>query len=131
MAAEHAADNQQTLEAQLGRNVTSTDLYLAHFLGVGGAATFLRAHDQNPGASAAAVLPPAASANRWVFYDRNGAPRSLAEVRQRIAEKLGDDSVALASAREAAAPGIPADQQVQPAAWVRIETASLANTRGR
>src|SRR3546814_18241027 len=76
MAAEHAADNQQTLEAQLGRNVTSTDLYLAHFLGVGGAAKFLRAHDQNPGASAAAVLPSAASANRWVFYDRNGAPRS-------------------------------------------------------
>src|SRR3546814_1881114 len=88
MAAEHAADNQQTLEAQLGRNVTSTDLYLAHFLGVGGAAKFLRAHDQNPGASAAAVLPSAASANRWVFYDRNGAPRSLAEVRQRFAEKL-------------------------------------------
>src|SRR3546814_3918267 len=99
MAAEHAADNQQTLEAQLGRNVTSTDLYLAHFLGVGGAAKFLRAHDQNPGASAAAVLPSAASANRWVFYDRNGAPRSLAEVRQRFAEKLGDDSGALASAR--------------------------------
>src|SRR3546814_4939191 len=108
MAAEHAADNQQTLEAQLGRNVTSTDLYLAHFLGVGGAAKFLRAHDQNPGASAAAVLPSAASANRWVFYDRNGAPRSLAEVRQRFAEKLGDDSGALASAREADAPDIPA-----------------------
>ncbi|HEY9581025.1 MAG TPA: transglycosylase SLT domain-containing protein [Rhizorhapis sp.] len=127
MAAEHAADNQQTLEAQLGRNVTSTDLYLAHFLGVGGAAKFLRAHDQNPGASAAAVLPSAASANRWVFYDRNGAPRSLAEVRQRFAEKLGDDSGALASAREADAPDIPADQQVQPADYVRIETARLEN----
>src|SRR3546814_18177053 len=103
MAAEPAADNQQTLEAQLGRNVTSTDLYLAHFLGVGGAAKFLRAHDQNPGASAAAVLPSAASANRWVFYDRNGAPRSLAEVRKRFAEKLGDDSgaqIGRASGRE-------------------------------
>src|SRR3546814_5080310 len=94
-------------------DVCSSDL-LAHFLGVGGAAKFLRAHDQNPGASAAAVLPSAASANRWVFYDRNGAPRSLAEVRQRFAEKLGDDSGALASAREADAQDIPADQQVQP-----------------
>src|SRR3546814_5401338 len=102
IAAEHAADNQQTLEAQLGRNVTSTDLYLAHFLGVGGAAKFLRAHDQNPGASAAAVLPSAASAIRWVFYDGTGAPRSLAEVRQRFADTLGDDSGALASAGEAA-----------------------------
>src|SRR3546814_2359272 len=63
----------------------------------------------------------------WVFYDRNGAPRSIAEVRQRIAEKIGDDSGALASAREADAPDIPADQQVQPADYVRIETARLGN----
>src|SRR3546814_11149894 len=64
MAAEHAADNQQTLEAQLGRNVTSTDLYLAHFIGVGGAAKFLRANHQNPGPSAAAVLPAAHRTSR-------------------------------------------------------------------
>src|SRR3546814_2041124 len=42
-------------------------------------------------------------------------------------EKLGDDSGALASAREADAPDIPADQQVQPADYVRIETARLEN----
>lgn len=127
MAAEHAADNQATLESQLGRNVTSTDLYLAHFLGVGGAAKFLRAHDQNPGASAAAVLPSAAAANRWVFYDRNGAPRSLAEVRQHFAEKLGGEGSYLPSAGPRQLPDMPEAQQVQPADYVRIETARLEN----
>ncbi|HKR18100.1 lytic transglycosylase domain-containing protein [Rhizorhapis sp.] len=129
MAAEHAADNQETLESRLGRAVTATDLYLAHFLGVGGAAKFLRAHDQNPGASAAAVLPSAAAANRWVFYDRNGAPRSLAEVRQRFAEKLGGDGNYLPASSREQLPEIPEGQPVQPADYVRIETARLESRR--
>lgn len=128
MAAEHAADNQETLEGELGRPVTSTDLYLAHFLGVGGAAKFLRAYDQNPDASAASVTPSAASANRWVFYDRNGAPRSLSEVRQRFAEKMGDGGYpSPADGGGDDLPNIPEDQQVQPADYVRIETARLEN----
>lgn len=128
MAAEHASDNQATLESELGRSVTSTDLYLAHFLGVCGAAKFLRAYDQNPGASAASVVPSAASANRWVFYDRNGAPRSLAEVRQRFADKMGGEGSYLPpSSGGDALPYIPDDQQVQPADYVRIETARLEN----
>ncbi|MCF8707439.1 lytic transglycosylase domain-containing protein [Rhizorhapis sp. SPR117] len=127
MAAEHAADNQATLEGQLSREVTSTDLYLAHFLGVGGAAKFLRAHDQNPGASAASVMPAAAAANRWVFYDRNGAPRSLAEVRQRFAEKLGGEGDVLPSSRGSGLPALAENKQVQPADYVRIETARLEN----
>lgn len=128
MAAEHAADNQAALETQLGRSVTSTDLYLAHFLGVGGAARFLRAHDRDPGAPAAAILPAAASANRWVFHDRNGAPRSLAEVRQRFAEKLGEGGNYLPPRPEGETePGMREDQQVQPADYVRIETARLEN----
>src|SRR3546814_11074696 len=87
----------------------------------------MRISDWSSDVCSSDLLPSAASANRWVFYDRNGAPRSLAEVRQRFAEKLGDDSGALASAREADAPDIPADQQVQPADYVRIETARLEN----
>ncbi len=89
MAAEFAADNQTYLEDRLGRPMESVDLYLAHFLGAGGAAKFLRAHDANPDAPAASLLPAAARANRWVFYDKSGAPLSLAEVRERFAAKLG------------------------------------------
>lgn len=129
MAAEHAADNQATLEAQLGRQVTSTDLYLAHFLGAGGAAKFLRAYDDNPGAAAASVLPAAAAANRYIFYDRSGAARSLAEVRQHFADKLRDGGLPLAGTRDDDddGPAMPAGQTVQPADYVRIETARLAS----
>jgi hypothetical protein len=41
MAAEHAADNKARLESSLGREAQPVDLYLAHFLGVGGATKFL------------------------------------------------------------------------------------------
>ena len=97
MAAEFAADNQAFLESRLGRPAGSVDLYLAHFLGPGGAAKFLSAHDANPDAPAAAILPAAARANRWVFYDRNGSPRSFAEIRERFAAKLGDDAAPIPS----------------------------------
>lgn len=89
MAAEFAADNQAYLEEKLGRQVQSVDLYLAHFLGAGGATKFLAAHDADPSAPAAAILPAAARANRSIFYDRSGAPRSVSEIRERFAAKLG------------------------------------------
>ena len=89
MAAEFASDNRDYLQARLGRPVEGVDLYLAHFLGAGGASEFLAAHDANPDAPAAGILPAAARANRWVFYDRDGSPRSFAEIRARFAEKLG------------------------------------------
>jgi nucleoside-diphosphate-sugar epimerase len=89
MAAEFAADNQSYLEGRLGRPMESVDLYLAHFLGAGGAEKFLRAHDANPNAAAAAILPAAAGANRSIFYASNGSPRSFAEIRDRFAAKLG------------------------------------------
>lgn len=89
MAAEFAADNQQYLETRLGRPMQSVDLYLAHFLGAGGAERFLSAHDANPNTPAASLLPDAARANRSIFYARSGAPRSLSEIRERFAAKLG------------------------------------------
>jgi len=88
MAAEYAADNGRYLEARLGRQMEPVDLYLAHFLGAGGAARFLRAHDSNPDAPAAPMLAQAARANRPVFYNRDGSMRSFAEIRARFAEKI-------------------------------------------
>src|SRR3546814_19856063 len=88
MAAEFASDNKDYLESRLGRPVEGVDLYLAHFLGAGGAREFLGAHDANPDAPAAGILPAAARANRWVFYNRDGSPRSFAALRARLAAKL-------------------------------------------
>jgi transglycosylase-like protein with SLT domain len=89
MAAEFASDNRRYLERRLGRPVESVDLYLAHFLGAGGAARFLAAHDANPAGAAAASVPAAARANRWVFYNRDGSPRSFAQIRERFASRIG------------------------------------------
>lgn len=89
MAAEHASDNKTALENTLGRTATGTDLYMAHFLGLGGAKKFLGALQSSPGQSAAALFPSAAGANRNVFYASNGQPRSLSEVYGRFTAKLG------------------------------------------
>ncbi|MFC0683355.1 lytic transglycosylase domain-containing protein [Novosphingobium clariflavum] len=76
MAAELASDNKAGLTAQLGREPDSTELYLAHFLGIGGAGQFLSALSRDPTRSAASVLPRAAAANPAIFYADGGA-RSL------------------------------------------------------
>ena len=89
MAAEYASDNGRYLESRLGRRMEPVDLYLAHFLGAGGAARFLRAHGSSPDAPAAPMLPQAARANRPIFYNRDGSMRSFAEIRARFAEKIG------------------------------------------
>ena len=80
MAAELARDNRDELFASLGREPDVAELYLGHFLGAGGASRFLSALGATPNASAAALLPAAASANRAIFYAEDGAPRSLASV---------------------------------------------------
>lgn len=88
MAAEHAADNKAALETALGRSATGTDLYMAHFLGLGGARQFLTTMQSNPDRSAAAMFPAAARANRTIFYGAGGQPRSLAEIYDKMATKL-------------------------------------------
>lgn len=87
MAAEYARENKAELQRSLGGEIGDTELYLAHFLGAGGARKFLSAMRRDPGASAAAIMPEAAAANRNVFYDKGGA-RSLAQVYEAFAGKL-------------------------------------------
>lgn len=88
MAAELASDNRADLTGLLGREPDATELYLAHFLGSAGAREFLTALDADPGQSAAAVLPKAAAANRSIFFDGSGAPRSVAAVMDVLRSKV-------------------------------------------
>jgi hypothetical protein len=88
MAAQFASDNGDFLADRLGRAAEPVDLYLAHFLGAGGAARFLSAHDANPDAAAAPLLPQAAAANRAIFYRADGSARSLSDIRKRFATKF-------------------------------------------
>ncbi len=88
MAAELAQDNRAALTGVLGREPDAPELYLAHFLGQGGASQFLTAMEANPGQSAAALMPAPAAANRGIFYERGGAPRSLGGVMEVIRGKV-------------------------------------------
>lgn len=101
MAAEHASDNKSALEGSLGRDANGTDLYMAHFLGIGGAKKFLSAMANNPGASAASLFPQAAGANRSIFYASNGQPRSLSAIYQRFSDKLNAASDSVSETRNA------------------------------
>ncbi|HEY0962105.1 MAG TPA: transglycosylase SLT domain-containing protein [Pseudomonadales bacterium] len=91
MAAEFARDNEQSLEQSLGRDVGKAELYMAHFLGAGGAAKFLSEMQSNGDAEACAIVPAAARANAAVFYDGNKA-LSLEEVYARFERKFPDDA---------------------------------------
>lgn len=101
MAAEFASDNAEGLQASLGRQPRSADLYFAHFLGLEGATKFLKAADARPDASAAALFPREARANHGIFYDNGGNARSLGQVYALMAKKIDDNGAAL----PATAPG--------------------------
>ena len=82
MAGAFTQTNAAVLSARLGRAPTEGELYIAHFLGAGGAARLISSAAANPDASAASYFPVAAHANTSIFYDRaTGAPRTLADVR--------------------------------------------------
>jgi len=84
MAGAFTQGNAETLARQLGRSATGGELYIAHFLGAGGAGRLITLAASEPDASAAAAFPQAAAANRSIFYDRQGNARSAADVYQRL-----------------------------------------------
>lgn len=88
MAAESANANADTLAGALGRTPTQTDLYFAHFLGPQGATRYLKAHQSNPGANAAALFPREAAVNRGLFYTSSGNARSLDELYALMSRKI-------------------------------------------
>ncbi len=82
MAGAFTQSNAAALAAKLGRAPSEGELYIAHFMGAGGAARLISSAAANPNASAASYFPIAAHANRSIFYDHStGAPRTLAQVR--------------------------------------------------
>lgn len=91
MAAEFAGENQNYLERQWGGEVGATELYLAHFMGAGGASSFLKAKDANPLQPAAELFGRAAKANENVFFDRTTKrAKTLQEVYDYFDQKFED-----------------------------------------
>jgi hypothetical protein len=151
MAAVLTQSNSFKLTGQIGRRPTDGELYMAHFMGAGGAAKLITNAEDNPNASGAALFPNAAAANRSIFYDRTGRERSVSEVysvlTQRYASAANSPatrtamasvgvmpaSAAFASAAPAAAPidnaaylsSFPDSRNVASASQATLQTASL------
>ena len=93
LAGDYMRDMSNTLSASLGRPATPGEIYLAHFLGVGGARQMISAA---PNQAAASVIPAAAHANATMFYARNGSPYTVAQfmdnLQNRVRQAVADVS---------------------------------------
>jgi hypothetical protein len=108
LAAEQTRLYQRTLGQALGRQADNAELYLAHFLGAGGATAFLRALERNGTTPAAPLMPEAATANRSVFFDDTGRARSLGEIYDTFAQRIDAEAARFAKARPESAGDAPA-----------------------
>ncbi len=132
MAASLAKDNKEALEQKVGGKVGSTEMYLAHFLGSGGASNLLNTMKTDPNAKAADILPQAAQANKSVFYNsETGEARSVSEIYQKYAKKfdhmpdLGGD-VQVASADSSTAQAVHSAKAVESELANNMTLASLS-----
>jgi hypothetical protein len=130
MAAHFALDNAKALASSGLTNIGPTELYLAHFLGAGGAKEFLSGMQSNPEGAAAEVLPAAARSNTNVFF-ANGVPRSFSEIYNRFAQKFVGVSAPLAGGVAGITdhPGAPAMDVAQPSQFDMIAQQTLAEAR--
>ena len=96
--------NREALGAALGREPSSGDLYAAHVLGARGAATLIGSAQASPARAAALDLPEAAAANKSLFYDRAGRPRSSSELYALLATATSGAATPVATATASAEP---------------------------
>jgi hypothetical protein len=109
MAAVLTQSNSFKLTGMIGRRPTDAELYMAHFMGVGGAAKLISNAEDNPQASGARLFPNAAAANRSIFYDRAGGARSVSEVYSVLTSRYASATVSPATRAARASVGdVPA-----------------------
>ena len=85
LGAEFLKENASYLRKTLKREPTDTDLYLAHFMGPGGAAKMLQ---MDAGVNAVRAFPKAASANKPIFYNKDGSARTVGQVMEEIERRV-------------------------------------------
>ncbi len=93
MAAEMLKRDIARIEQKLGRELSRSEFYLAHFLGASSASRLIEAVTLKPASRASRLLPKAARANRTLFVARQGRKAralSVAEFRERIGNMMED-----------------------------------------
>ncbi len=118
MAGAYTRDAAERLTDALGRSPIKGELYVAHFLGPGGAIKLIKAAQSTPDAAAADLFPRAARANRPAFYERNGDERTVKDLYTKLIATYGPGKAEFAGIREPEArdtPAAPAPLAVEPA----------------
>ncbi|SDN91404.1 Transglycosylase SLT domain-containing protein [Methylobacterium phyllostachyos] len=91
MAAELIKRDRERIEARVGRALTKTELYLAHFLGTASAGRFLSLSSEKPDEVAGHEFRSAARANRSLFTEKAGGKRrslTVAELHDRLDDMI-------------------------------------------
>jgi len=87
-------DNARALTAA-GVPITPGNLYVSHFLGEAGGPRFIAGAMSNPDAPATAfVTPGAAAANRTIFFNRDGSPKTAGAVLAERTSRFGGSAPA-------------------------------------
>jgi hypothetical protein len=130
MAGAFTQTNAAYLTQKLGRPPSEGELYIAHFLGAGGAARLIGLAASNPGAKATDFFAGAAHANRSIFFDKQtGAARSVAAVRNVLTARYDVARLEPHNGAASAAAAPAAAQAANIAAPLSIvpDTAGIAN----
>ena len=118
MAGVLTQSNSFKLTGKIGRRPTDGELYMAHFMGVGGAAKLIANAEDNPQASGARLFPNAAAANRSIFYERGGRARSVSEVYSVLTQRYASAANSPATRTAMASVGVTPASKVAAAAPV-------------
>ena len=105
MAGELTQSNAKKLQTRLGRAPSQGELYIAHFLGAGGAGQLISAAASRPDDTASSQFPAAARANPSIFYDRDGKARTVGEVYRNLVAYHQKGGATLAGAKPNAGSG--------------------------
>ncbi len=116
MAGVLTQSNSFKLTGKIGRRPTDGELYMAHFMGVGGAAKLIANAEDNPRASGARLFPNAAAANRSIFYERGGRARSVSEVYSVLTQRYASAADSPATRTAMASVGVTPASKVAAAA---------------
>jgi hypothetical protein len=134
MAGVLTQSNSFKLTGKLGRRPTDSELYMAHFMGVGGAAKLINNAQNNPQASAANLFLNAAAANRSIFYESGGRARSVSEVYSVLSSRYAGAAASPATRTAMAAMGetssrvASADASATTAAPAAIDSAAYLSS---
>ncbi|MEA2941394.1 MAG: hypothetical protein QOD09_1923 [Bradyrhizobium sp.] len=128
MAGVLTQSNSFRLTGKIGRRPTDAELYMAHFMGVGGAAKLIANAEDNPRTSGARLFPNAAAANRSIFYERGGRARGVSEVYAVLTQRYASAANSPATRTAMASAGVTPANAVAVTAAAPVDTAAYLSS---